>query len=212
MHYYLLHLFVFMALNLSRKNYDDQDDGALLSEYLSSGDLEILGALYSRYMELLYGLCLKYFKNRERSQDAVMELFEKLIIELQRHKVDNFRSWLYVMAKNYCLMELRSKKNESLKISIDEHEYLFMENVDEMHPMDRGDYNKDKVLENCIKQLKKEQRECIRLFYYENQCYRDIAQIINSDEKKVKSYLQNAKRNLKICLDGNDEREKREYE
>lgn len=202
-------LFVFMALNLYGKKYKDQDDRALLNKYLSSGDLEILGALYSRYMELLYGLCLKYFKNREKSQDAVMELFEKLVTELDRHRVENFRSWLYVMAKNYCLMELRSARSESLKLSIDDNEGFFMENGDEMHPLDRGDNRMDKVLDNCIKQLRKEQRECIELFYYENKCYRDIAEIIKTDEKKVKSYLQNAKRNLKICLDGNDEREKR---
>ena len=194
-----------MALLLQRK--DHRGDGELLRSYRLTGNLEILGALYSRYIDLVYGVCLRYFKNREMSQDTVMEVFEKLIKELEKHHVNNFRSWLYVLTRNYCLMKLRSsQKDISITVNIEDNEYLFMENNRELHPIDRGD-SKEEALENCIEQLKADQRECIRLFYYENKCYREIAEKMNINEKKVKSHLQNAKRNLKICMDSDNEKQ-----
>jgi len=197
---------MFMALSLQKKRNEDLSDGQLIDDYLLSGKLDSLGILYGRYIDLVYGVCLKYFRNRELSQDAVMDIFEKLVTELGKHKVENFKSWLYVLTKNFCLMKLRhSKKDIDKVINIEEHAYLFMENDFRMHPVDKSDINNNEVLENCIEQLKEDQRNCIRLFYYENKCYREIAGLLKMDEKKVKSHLQNAKRNLKICMENNDE-------
>jgi RNA polymerase sigma-70 factor (ECF subfamily) len=76
-----------------------------------------------------------------------------------------------------------------------------MENATDLHPIDEDEPNIDKELENCIEKLRGEQKECILLFYFENRCYNEIALSLNLDEKKVKSHLQNAKRNLKLCLE-----------
>jgi RNA polymerase sigma-70 factor (ECF subfamily) len=185
----------------NRKN-DQKSDQELLNEFIRTGVLEVLGELYSEYMHLVYGVCLKYLKNRDESKDAVMQIFEKLIIEIPKHHIDNFKSWLYVMTKNYCLMQLRSEKTLSEKSREWMAETLvFMENIPVLHPIDEDEQNNDKELENCIKKLKGEQKECILLFYYENRCYNEIALSLNLDEKKVKSHLQNAKRNLKLCLE-----------
>ncbi len=201
-----------MALGLQKKQNENRNDGELINDYLSSGKLDSLGILYGRYIDLVYGVCLKYFKNRERAKDAVMEIFEKLVTELEKHKVENFRSWLYVLTKNYCLMELRSSKKDINKVvNIEDHQYLFMENSFQMHPVDKENINNDEILEKCIDQLKEDQRNCIRLFYFENRCYREIAGLLKMDEKKVKSHLQNAKRNLKICMEENYEKEQEKY-
>jgi RNA polymerase sigma-70 factor (ECF subfamily) len=186
-----------------------RSDEELISEFSSSGDLEVLGKLYSKYMHLVYGVSLKYLKEREESMDAVMCIFEKLIVDIPGQKILNFRSWLYVVTKNYCLMELRSKKSHDEKI----HELIldagsFMENRIELHPIDKDEVNMDEALEDCIDRLKEDQRICIRQFYFENKCYNDIAKYLGLDEKKVKSYLQNGKRNLKLCLEKINEREK----
>lgn len=174
----------------------------LLEKFGNSQDLEYLGALYSPYIHLVYGVCLKYFKERERSKDAVIEIFEKLIEEIPRHDIHNFKSWLYVLTKNFCLMELRSSKSkdEREKKYIEE-EKIFMESEVKMHPVDEEGSDLNKALQECIEALKNEQKECIRLFYYKDKCYEEISQIMNMEMKKVKSYLQNGKRNLKICLE-----------
>jgi len=184
-------------------------DEELLKEYILSADLEILGKLYSRHMHLVYGVCLKYLKEREEAMDAVMQIFEKLIHELPRHSIQNFKSWLHVVTKNYCLMQIRSEKSKKERFNewIND-ESVFMENNSMMHPIDSNDQEMEDALNICIEKLKEEQKECIRQFYFENKCYNEIAINMHLDEKKVKSHLQNAKRNLKICLEEKNERQK----
>ncbi len=180
-----------------------QSDEELLADYLQKKDMDILGELYKRYMHLVYGLCLKYFKEREQSQDAVIQIFEKLLIEINKHEIRNFKSWLYVVAKNYCLMELRKEKSsKTVSITNDGEMTVFMEKEVELHPIDRelNEINEQK-LTNCIERLKDKQKSCIHLFYFENKSYREIGAMLQLEEKKVKSFIQNGKRNLKICME-----------
>ncbi len=184
-------------------NKKAQIDAELLESYLRNNDQEILGELYSRYMYLVYGVCLKYFKNPEQAKDAVIDLYEKILIEISKHAIINFKSWLYVVTKNYCLMELRKTKPGShFSVSTDKEMEVFMEKETKMHPIDEEQNTKlEKALADCIAKLKTEQQRCIKLFYYENRCYREIASELVIEEKKVKSFIQNGKRNLKICLE-----------
>ena len=179
-----------------------------MDRYRSSGDLEILGELYKRYMHLVFGLCLKYLQNREDASDAVMQVFEKLVVEVPKHNIQNFKSWLYVLAKNHCLMQIRSDKSQSRQMDkwIKEQEE-FMEFYPDLHPIDEAGGDGYPGLKECIEKLKQEQKTCVELFYFQNKSYKEISQILEMEEKKVKSYLQNAKRNLKICLEENNVRE-----
>ena len=191
-----------MIFKLPGKKSDTKNDEELLREFTLTGNLEVLGELYSGYMHLVYGVCLKYFKEREESMDAVMQIFEKLITELPKHNIENFRSWLHVVTKNYCLMVIRSHKSQSEKQNEwIEDSLIFMENSPELHPIDNREEDLEKALQECIEKLKDEQKECIKQFYYDNRCYNEIAVKLNLDEKKVKSHLQNGKRNLKLCIE-----------
>ena len=191
-----------MQFKLLIKNKSQKSDEFLLQEFTMSGDPEVLGELYSRYMHLVYGVCLKYLKDREESKDAVMQIFEKLITEIPKQNIENFRSWLHVVTKNYCLMQLRSQKTKDEKFRewINDSS-VFMESSDSVHPIDNDELDFTQALTDCIERLKDEQKECIRQFYFGNRCYKEIADTMSLDEKKVKSYLQNAKRNLKLCLE-----------
>lgn len=191
------------------KKKKEKSDDDLISEYLEFRDPEILGDLYARYMHLVYGVCLNYLKERERSKDAVIQLFEKLVVEIDKHEIRNFKSWLFVVTKNHCLMELR-KTSVRVVISIADENAMagFMENEAELHPVDREpEERNEEALNDCIERLKQEQKACIRQFYFENKSYREICDEMNLEEKKVKSFIQNGKRNLKICLESKNERE-----
>lgn len=175
-------------------------EAELLAEYYQSGDLELLGKLYQPYMHLIYGLCLKYLKNQSKSEDAVMQIFELLIKKLRVHQVDNFKSWLYTVAKNHCLMELRAAGKDIVQI-----DDSFMESPQIKHQDNDSDLQEEKLqlLEKCIGELGPEQQQCVRLFYLDEKCYKDIVEITGFEMKKVKSYIQNGRRNLKICIEKN---------
>lgn len=185
---------------ISRKN--DYDESAMLIEYHRTGDLEILGELYVQYMPLIYGLCLKYLKDEDQSKDAVMQIFEQLVDKLRIHKVANFKNWLYSFARNYCLMILRSSGKQHF-VSIEEN---LVESDTVLHlSIDETRERQFTLMEKCMKTLPDEQRKSIQLFYLEQKCYSEVAAITGFDMNKVKSYIQNGKRNLKICMEKNRE-------
>jgi len=190
-----------MPSSLKQQEFDRQLDLTQIRQFRKTGDIEILGKVYEKYMPLVYGIGLKYFKNRVMAQDLVMQIFEKLTVELVKQDVSNFKSWLYVVAKNQCFMELRKKNSEDLKFNNWQAEQEnIMESGFELHPLD-DETRLSEALNNCIKKLKDEQKSCIDLFYFKKKCYQEIAITLKIEEKKVKSYIQNGKRNLKICLE-----------
>ncbi len=187
-------------LEITGKHPDIADEELLL-RFKKSGSLDTLGELYSRYMHLVYGVALKYLQDREEAKDLVMQIFEKLISDLPGHEVRNFKSWLYVLTKNQCLMQIRSRKSTDGRLEGYKIEQQFMESEHELHPLDKDEPSLEEALKECMEQLKDEQKQCIQLFYYQKLCYQEVAEKLKMDEKKVKSYLQNGKRNLKNCLE-----------
>jgi RNA polymerase sigma-70 factor (ECF subfamily) len=180
--------------------YKDQTDEALIGLYNKSGELAIVGELYNRYTALVYGVCMKYLKDREESRDAVMQIFEKLMESLKTHEINVFKSWLYVTARNHCLMQLRAKKGKNFE----ELSPFLMENGSNGHLEHGFDVeNNLSKLEKCMNELGNEQKQCVQLFYLEQRCYKEITELTGFDLNKVKSYIQNGKRNLKICMDKN---------
>ena len=181
--------------NISSTN---QSDTELLLIYRQSEDLKVLGELYQRYMELVYGVCLKYLKEPEQSQDAVMQIFEELVSKLKKHEVENFRGWLHQVAKNYCLMQLRTPKN----LKTVEIPSSLMQNEEDVHL--NGVLEKEEnfqKLEKCIASLSDEQSMMIKLFYLEGKCYNEIVEITGREWNHVRSAIQNGRRNLKLCME-----------
>ena len=189
------------------KNIHDNTlpDKDLVTLFQTSGDLEVLATLFQRYMDLLYGVCLKYLKDPETSKDAVMQVFEELVRKLPKHQVDNFKSWLYTLAKNYCLMQLRTPKN----LKTTEFNPDNMQSGEETHlnGMMLKEENLQKM-ERCLQTLSAEQKISVELFYLQSKCYKEITDITGLELNKVRSHIQNGKRNLKICMEKGEEVDK----
>lgn len=176
----------------------DQTDAQLVTLYKGSSDLKHLGFLYQRYMDLVYGVCLKYLNDSEKAKDAVMQIFEELVIKLKKHEVENFKGWLHMVAKNHCLMLLRTPKNlktVELPASLMQSE----ENV-HLNGVLEKEENFEK-LEYCLTTLSDEQRQAVKLFYLESRSYNEIVQIMGCEWSQVRSLIQNGRRNLKICME-----------
>jgi RNA polymerase sigma factor (sigma-70 family) len=181
--------------NISHPSLTDKE---LVALYKQSDDMNALGELFQRYMDLIYGVCLKYFKEPELAKDSVMQIFEELVPKLKKYEVDNFRGWLHQVAKNYCLMQLRTPKNlKTVEFKTD-----FVQSEENVHL--NGVFEKEenfKKLEYCLGTLTEQQREAIRLFYLEGKCYNEIVEITGQDWNQVRSCIQNGRRNLKLCME-----------
>lgn len=181
---------------ISTENLTDKE---LVSLFKRNSDSKYVSELYQRYMELVFGVCLKYFKDAEKAKDGVMDIYESLSVKLKQHEVDNFKAWLSVVARNHCLMQLRSPRNlKTTELNTD-----FMQSVQQSHLKNEVLEKEEsfKMLENCMDTLPKDQQQSIQLFYLEKKCYNEISEITGFEWSKVRSYIQNGKRNLKLCLE-----------
>lgn len=184
---------------MTASQYNNMTDAALLDNYYHDGNNEWIGALMQRYTLLLYGVCMKYLKNEEAAKDAVQQIFLKAIAELHKYQVTYFKSWLYMVARNYCLMQLRDKGKVPLPVT----EKMMVAGPDETDDL-LHHREKDEVLEmmeESLKELNDEQRTCVTLFYLQKKSYNEIADITGYTTMQVKSYIQNGKRNLKIIME-----------
>lgn len=179
------------------------EDKELLNKFYSEGNNEWLGVLLKRYTILLLGVCMKYLKDEEEAKDAVQQIFLKVITELPKYRVEFFKSWLYMMAKNLCLMKIR-----------DRHGRIPVELTDKVVPREEINFKtelleKDQTLsliEEGLLELNEEQRVCLKLFYFEKKSYQQITNILGYNLSQVKSYIQNGKRNLKLIIEKKKEK------
>lgn len=186
--------------NNSQKK-DPDNDGALLSRYRQSGDLAVLAELFQNYSSMVYYVCYKYLQDGEQSKDAVMQIFEELITKVNKQEIKQFSSWLYVLSRNYCLMQLRSaKKMEYTTLD------GFMELPADLHLDGNDKEQRLTLLEKCMDKLPEAQKQSVDLFFINEKCYKEITDITGYTLNEVKSYIQNGKRNLKICMEKNGER------
>lgn len=83
-----------------------------------------------------------------------------------------------------------------------EHPDFFVENGDDLSLLQKiEDELRFDALEIALKELKADQKTCVELFYLKHMSYGDIVDVTGYDLKKVKSYIQNGKRNLKLKLE-----------
>ena len=157
-----------------------------------------MGILLERYTMLLLGVCMKYLKNEEEAKDGVQQIFLKVLTEAGKYKIDYFKSWLYMVAKNHCLMKLRGKQGRHIK-------ELKEEAAIEQHETDKNELLANEktfsLLEQSIQELNEEQKQCVTLFYLQKNSYQQITDTTGFSLMQVKSYIQNGKRNLRMLLE-----------
>ena len=182
-------------------NISEFSDEYLIARYRTEANKQAIGILFKRYSHIVYGVCIKYLKNEDDSKDAVINIFEKLMQDLKKHDVKYFKSWIYMVSKNHCLMKLRTKQVEiNYNLNNIRETNCNLEVVEDDTELSIEKEEKITDLEEAIAQLKPEQKECIKLFFLEELCYNKVAEKTGFSLKQVKTYIQNGKRNLKIIL------------
>jgi RNA polymerase sigma-70 factor (ECF subfamily) len=179
-------------------------DGELIRAFKTNHGNAFLEEIFNRYSHLVFGVCMKYLKNEDESKDAVMQIFENLIEILRKQEVENFRSWIYTVSKNHCLIILRKQKStENVRSGYFEKVHTeIMESTDVYHQHNKTDLNeKLPHLQPAIEKLNEEQRKCIELLYLHDKSYQEVSSLTGYSLKQVKSFIQNGKRNLRIYLE-----------
>ncbi|MCW3077012.1 MAG: polymerase, sigma-24 subunit, subfamily [Bacteroidetes bacterium] len=185
---------------LVNSKYKDYTDTELINTFLQTGDNSFVGLLYERYGHLVLGLCIKYLKNKDEAQDAVIQIFTSLLKDLTRHKIQFFKSWLYVYSKNFCLMELRKRQSTLKKeLELKDNVHLIMDFSTPEHLQEKE--NQITLMEKALEALNLEQKKCIELFYLKNKSYNEIIELTGYSNNEVKSHIQNGKRNLKLKME-----------
>ncbi|NCI46519.1 sigma-70 family RNA polymerase sigma factor [Sediminibacterium sp. WSJ-3] len=191
-----LHLTEKLFSGVAQERYDHIEDQELLDRFYKDRNNEWLGILLQRYTLLLLGVCMKYLKNEEEARDAVQQIFLKAIMELEKYRVSYIKSWLYMVARNHCLMKLRDKH---VTVPVEEKTQLAATETDKNELADKELTLTQ--LEAALEELSPEQKNCIRLFYLQKKSYQEIVSITGYTLLQVKSYIQNGKRNLRILVE-----------
>ncbi len=182
---------------MNRESYSHISDEELILRFLHDKNNKWLGILLPRYSLILFGVCMKYLKNEDDARDCVQQIFLKVINEIHKYEVRNFRSWIYMVARNACLMWLRGQKN--FKVEWDENFNVKDEAIEQKQQLNEREKMLDRLTEN-ISKLKQEQQTCINYFYLQKKSYAEITALTGYSLTQVKSYLQNGKRNLEIMM------------
>ena len=184
---------------MNAEHYKDTTDTELLEKFYHDKNNQWLGILLQRYTMLLFGVCMKYLKNEDDAKDSVQQVFLKIIAELHKYRVDYFKSWIYMIAKNHCLMRLRDRQGKTA-VELREQALAWEEEpgAREVH------LDKDRMLDimsASLDELSKEQKRCVTLFYLDKKSYQEITDSTGFSMGQVKSYIQNGKRNLKLLIE-----------
>jgi RNA polymerase sigma-70 factor (ECF subfamily) len=182
-------------LNSPIKHMADED---LLQRFWQGNQHHFIEELFDRYTHIVFGICLKYLENEDDAKDMVMQVFERLLVPASKTEVRNFKSWIYTLTKNQCLMQMRQKRKEPRKDLLENLYEEIMENDEKQHHIDLDTIEQNLLL--AIERLNPDQGTCIKLFYLNHHSYAQISQLTGFDDKQVKSYIQNGKRNLRMFV------------
>jgi RNA polymerase sigma factor (sigma-70 family) len=184
---------------VNAERYQHLTDQQLLEHFYADHNNEWLGILLQRYTLLLLGLCMKYLKNEEQAKDSVQQIFLKVITELQKYKVEYFKSWIYMVAKNHCLMILRGRQGK-IPAELTDRLKIAAEEEQDKQALLQNDHTMN-LMGAALKELNPGQQQCVTLFYLDKKSYQEISEATGYSLMQVKSYIQNGKRNLRILID-----------
>ncbi len=200
--YSFLERFMQIVHRKYKESFRHFSDQKLVEIYKETANAEIIGEIFERYQHIMFGVCLKYLRNADQSNDAVMHIFNELFDLLSRYEVRDLKYWLHTITKNHCLKILKGNEHAVDLDEVSEKNIAvdFMESEQELTHLKEKDLLLEKLNE-ALYRLKPEQQQCVKLFYIDSRSYQDIADITGYPLKKVKSYIQNGKRNLQLILE-----------
>ncbi len=187
----------------NKKKVITTDDTELLELYRQTHDKYYVGELFKKYSKLVLGTCAFYLEDREEAKDTVIDIFNKLMEDLKKHQIENFKAWLSFVTKNHCISIIRKRKTNRNRMA-EYYEFEKQETTYENELIQEKVKDEEitaQFLKESLSELKDKQRICVEQFYLQSKSYFEIADNTGYSVNEVKSYIQNGKRNLKILIE-----------
>jgi RNA polymerase sigma-70 factor (ECF subfamily) len=176
------------------KNVDD----LFCIQRVKAGDIQAFSFIVSKYRKMVFTIVMKIVENREDAEDITQEVFIKVFKSLEQFKEESgFSTWLYRIAYNATLSELRKKK--SFFISIDDHSTAVNESF--IDDEEDGEIEiKLHHLDKALKKLPPNEIFLVTLYYLEDQSIENISTISNLSVSNVKVKLHRIRKKLALEL------------
>lgn len=182
-----------------KRTYHTDED--LVRDYRQTGDIDLIGELFTKLSKTVMGACLFYLKDKDEAKDATMQIFEKFIKELRKKEIVNFNGWLSFVVRNHCLNLIKGNLTKySKRFNHQGFEYL---NPNEEEENYLEGISNDELIDQLhlhLNSLNKLQKQCIESFYIRNMSYKEISEAYHLTIAEIKSHIQNGKRNLKLLM------------
>lgn len=184
----------------------------LLIKMVLKGNTDAFESIVYKYEKMVYSIAYRIFSNKEDAADITQEVFIKLFKSLENiSKKPNLKSWLYTVAYNASIDEIRRRKGKDT-LSSDEDikgsEESFINTIKSDAPTpEENTLNKEKsrIIQNALSSLNEKHKSLIILRDINGLSYNEISEITNQSLGTVKSGISRARKNLRDILEKNGE-------
>jgi RNA polymerase sigma-70 factor (ECF subfamily) len=171
----------------------------------AEGDEYAFEVLVRRHQASVLNFIYRYVGDRTKARDLAQEVFLRVWRAANRYEPKaKFTTWIYCIAANLCLNELKSSGKKKLffsESSIEEGQTLNEEsNVSPSAEDILLAEERSRQISHALQSLPENQRMALILKRYDNLSYGEIAKIMECSVSAVESLLVRAKRNLKEKL------------
>ena len=182
---------------------DKESTNEELMARIAEGDEYAFQILVERHQRSILNLVYRFIGDRAKSQDLSQEVFLRVWQGARDYKPKaKFTTWLYRIAANLCLNELKSsrrkKRLQFLRSDANDKPYT-EEDFSDSSPSPEDlllARERSRQINNALQSLPENQRMALILKRYDNLSYEEICRILDCSISAVESLLVRAKKNL----------------
>jgi RNA polymerase sigma-70 factor (ECF subfamily) len=164
-------------------------------ERVKAGDVRAFSAIVSAYQQMVFSIVMKIVANREDAEDITQEVFIKVFKSLAQFKKEaEFSTWLYRIAYNTTLSELRKKRLRFTPLE----DSLMAENELDTDAQAEDEDIKLQHLDDALKKLPPDDVFLVTLHYMDGQSVENISKITNLSVPNVKVKLHRIRKKLAL--------------
>jgi RNA polymerase sigma-70 factor (ECF subfamily) len=187
----------------ARTTGEAPDDRALIAA-IATGDSNALEQLYERYAAAVYRVALRVLKNRELAEDVVQEVFWRVWRRSASFANERGRvaQWLFGIAHNLCIDELRRMRARPVAIYEDAEHPLIQQLIDEQSDVPAAAWATEQrqAITEAMRELPAAQRQAIALAYFDGMSHQEIATRLNRPLGTIKTRVRSGLHKLGSLL------------